>query len=377
MGKKVIVAGHVCLDITPMFPQGQKFSRITDILSPGKLIQMDGVNIHTGGAVSNTGLAMKKMGAEVCLIGKTGTDQFGKIIAGIFEEHGAGDGILAVEGERTSYTVAVAIPGVDRMFLHDPGCNDTFTFQDIPREKLQDPALFHFGYPPIMREMYVNQGKHLAEMMKDLKSRGIATSLDLAMVDEESEAGRQDWAAILAKTLPYVDFFVPSIEEVCWMLDRPRYEEWQKRTEGGDMVRALDPEKDIRPVAEQCMKLGAKVLLLKCGAPGLYYKTAGADRLKELEKGLEISAAEWADQEGFEKSYVPEKVLSGTGAGDTTIGAFLTAMLQGYPFSMCVRLAAAQGACCVASYDALSGLRPLQELAEKIEAGWEKQDFGR
>ena len=103
------------------------------------------------------------------------------------------------------------------------------------------------------------------------------------------------------------------------------------------------------------MELGAKVLLLKCGAPGLYYRTTEVKRLEGLETALGISAEDWSDREGFEASYQPKRVLSGTGAGDTTIAAFLTAMLEGYPFEMCIHLAAAEGASCVEAYDALGG----------------------
>lgn len=39
MKKKVIVAGHICLDITPVFPDG-KVKSVEQVLSPGKLIQM-------------------------------------------------------------------------------------------------------------------------------------------------------------------------------------------------------------------------------------------------------------------------------------------------------------------------------------------------
>ena len=85
--------------------------------------------------------------------------------------------------------------------------------------------------------------------------------------------------------------------------------------------------------------------------------------------GIRCASAEKAD---FEKSYVPDEVLSGTGAGDTSIAAFLTAMLEGYTPEKCMQLAAATGACCVAAYDALSGLKPFAELEERIEKGWAK-----
>ena len=47
--------------------------------------------------------------------------------------------------------------------------------------------------------------------------------------------------------------------------------------------------------------------------------------------------------------------------------------MDGYSVEDCLHLAAATGASCVEAYDALSGLRPFEELLRKIEAGWEKQ----
>lgn len=377
MGKKVIVAGHACLDITPIFPHNQQAAKLGNILSPGKLIQMEGVDIHAGGAVSNTGMAMKMLGADVCLMAKTGSDEFGKIISDIYAAQGADSGIIVQEGQNTSYSVVLALPGIDRIFLHDPGCNHTFSFEDLPKEKLLGTDLFHFGYPPLMKKMYEDTGSELVRMMKYMKAQGTATSLDLAFVDGESDAGAADWKEILSRVLPYVDFFVPSIEELCFMLDRDRYEAWKTKAGDEDISFSLDVQRDIRPLADKCMELGAKVLLLKCGAPGLYYRTTEVKRLEGLETALGISAEDWSDREGFEASYQPERVLSGTGAGDTTIAAFMTAMLEGYPFEMCIHLAAAEGASCVEAYDALGGIRPLKELASRIEKGWKKQNFRR
>ncbi len=156
------------------------------------------------------------------------------------------------------------------------------------------------------------------------------------------------------------------------MLDRPRFEQWQERAKGRDITEVLDLEHDIRPLAKQCMDLGAKVLLLKCGAPGLYYCTASRETLTKIGSKCELNLEMWADKEGFEKSYRPERVLSGTGAGDTSIAAFLTGMLNEESLEDCMHLAAATGACCVSSYDALSGLLSMDKLKEKIAKGWEK-----
>ena len=70
MKKKVIAAGIIsCLDITPVFPD-KKVKQLSETLSPGSLIQMGQADVHTGGAVANTGLAMKILGADVTLMGK-------------------------------------------------------------------------------------------------------------------------------------------------------------------------------------------------------------------------------------------------------------------------------------------------------------------
>ena len=155
------------------------------------------------------------------------------------------------------------------------------------------------------------------------------------------------------------------------MLDRPRYEGWLARAGGGDVTRILDPEGDIAPLAELCLELGAKVVLLKCGAPGMYLRTGNEAAMASVGCRSGIHAGAWADRRFFQRSYKPGKVLSGTGAGDTSIAAFLLAMLEGCPPQECVQLAAATGACCVEGYDALSGLKPLSELRQRIAAGWE------
>jgi len=293
----------------------------------------------------------------------------------VLKESGYDGSMITEKSGRTSYSVVLAIPGIDRIFLHDPGANNTFCADDVKEEYLQDAALFHFGYPPLMKRMFEDEGAETIKLMKKVKAHGLATSLDMVAVDPNSEAGQQDWRKIIEKVIPYVDFFVPSVEELCFMIDRDRYEFWTKRAAGGDITMVLDPEQDIKPLADDLISMGAKVVLIKSGAPGMYYKTAGSEALSQVGERTELDAAAWADLEGFERSYVPEKVLSGTGAGDTCIAAFLTSILQGRDPQRCLQLASAAGTSCVESYDALEGLKSFDELEAKIDAGWEKQNF--
>lgn len=372
MGKKVIVAGHICLDITPVF-RDEKVSRIERFLTPGKLVNVSEADVHIGGAVANTGLAMKILGADVSLIGKVGNDAFGTMIQKELKEYDAGDGIIVKRGESTSYSVILAIPGIDRIFLHNPGTNDTFCEKDISFSCLKECALFHFGYPPLMKTMYANEGEGIKKLLEKVKMAGCAVSLDMASIDPEGDAGKENWYRILQKIMPYVDFFEPSAEELCYMLDREHFLAWQKKSNGRDITDVIDIKNDIVPLADVCMELGAKVLVIKCGAKGMYYRTASEQKLMEMPQSLNLDCKVWAEREGVEKSYIPEKVLSATGAGDTSIAAFLAAMLEGCTIKECMELAAGTGACCVASYDALGGLVSFSELRKKIRSGWEKQ----
>lgn len=368
MKKKIIAAGHICLDITPVFSTKAKFSSVGEILVPGKLVHMDDADVHTGGSVANTGLALKILGADVRLLGKVGNDAFGAMVRDIAGSYGAG-GLIVDEGSSTSYSVVVAVPGVDRIFLHNPGANNTFSSSDIPDEALKDAALFHFGYPTLMEKMYENNGAEMAATFRRMKALGIATSLDLAAVDPDTDAGRNDWEAFLTAVLPETDFFVPSFEELCYMLDRPAYDALAAL--GGDMIAHLDMARDVAPLAERCLAMGAKAVLIKCGTAGMYYRTAPLQEMQKVGSRLELNAALWADAQGVQPCFRADQVLSGTGAGDTSIAAFLMAAAEGKAPAQCAALAAAEGACAVTSYDALGGLQPLSVLEERIASGWE------
>ena len=333
---------------------------------------MEGADIHTGGSVANTGTAMKLLGADVRLAGMVGDDDFGKIVREKLKTWGADQDMIVSEKANTSYSVVLAIPGMDRIFLHDPGANDEFVSEDVKEELLEGIALFHFGYPPIMKKMYEEEGAELEKLFSAGKRKGggpclwIWRPLILPRQPEERTG-----SVFLKRVLPLVDFFVPSVEELCFMLNRGLYEEWNRRAAGRDLTEVITWE-EVRQLGHRCMELGAGVVLIKCGAPGIYYCTKSREELEELCAKLELSAEDWGGKEGFEESYEPEALLSGTGAGDTCIAAFLTAVLKGESLEMALKLAAAEGACCVAAYDALGGLKGLDEIKEKDSKRLEK-----
>ncbi len=161
----VVVAGHICLDVFPTLARG------TALFRPGSTVEAGPVVFSTGGPVSNTGLALHKLGASTRLMGKVGDDLFGQAILEILEAHGAGlaSGMLISEGEASSYSIILSPPGADRMLIHSPGCNDTFSAEDVRYDLLETARAFHFGYPPLMKRMFANNGIELATMLRRVK----------------------------------------------------------------------------------------------------------------------------------------------------------------------------------------------------------------
>lgn len=370
-GKKVVVAGHICLDITPVYPM--ESNKDTDIFKPGKLVTMDGVSISTGGAVANTGIALGLLGINVRLIAKVGNDEFGKIVSDCLDQYhiSSEKNLIVAQNTSTSYTVVIAPPNCDRMFLHCPGANDTFRTGDIDYAQIRDASLFHFGYPPLMKVMYENDGEELVRLFQDVKSLGVATSLDMAGIDPYSEASKADWKLILKRVIPYADFFMPSADELCFMIDPERHAEWTKRANGDDMMKFINPDEDVAPLAEALVdNYHAKVVVIKCGCKGIYYKTAGYHAMSEIGANIPINLKDWTEKSGWIKAFKPDVIRSSTGAGDVSIAAFLATTLEGLPIRDCARYAAAEGASCLEGYDALSSLRTIPELAQMFLMGF-------
>ena len=154
----IVVAGHICLDMIPEFEAAE--ASLSALLVPGKLINVGPLMTATGGPVSNTGFPLRRLGMNVELMGKCGDDPFGKAILDLIraEAPGAEAGMRVVAGEHSSYTVVINPPGIDRIFLHCPGANDTFGAEDIHGEAVARARLFHFGYPPLMARTYAENG---------------------------------------------------------------------------------------------------------------------------------------------------------------------------------------------------------------------------
>ncbi|MFP4016063.1 MAG: carbohydrate kinase family protein [Halanaerobiales bacterium] len=356
----IVVAGHICLDIIPDWKKGN-----IDSIKPGHIVEMSGIDFSTGGAVANTGLTLHKLGIEPGLLGKIGNDQFGKIIIDYLKSQTSDDissQMIISEDETTSYTIVLTPPDTDRVFLHYPGTNNTFSSRDIDYNKLNSAKLFHFGYPPLMRKIYQEDGRELKKIFKKIQEKGLLTSLDMAVPDPNTEAGALDWKSFLKNILPYVDIFMPSIDEVLYMLDSPEANEIELD------LNFLDS------ISNELVKWGSKIVVIKLGSQGLYMKSGNLTELNERDRSrldTLIPTLKWNEQELLSPCYDVE-VVGTTGSGDATIAGFLAGILHGKSPEETLNLATAVGACSVEAVNATAGIIPLEELYTRLKIGWDR-----
>ncbi len=373
---EIVAAGHTCLDLIPAFTIEGKVDKMTDVLVPGKMINMGKCVVVGGGPVTNSGVSIRRLGVKAELIGKIGDDDFGKQILQWYEEHeGHFKGIHMVKGESTSYTIAICIPGIDRFYLHHCGANDTFGYDDMDLDLVGRAKLMLFGYPPWMKKIYDNTGAELTKILKKSKELGTTTALDMSLPDVNSPAGQVDWKAILTDWVPLSDIMVPSAEEVFYFLYKEKFLE--KKANLGPKESVLDhmSVKEISTLGNDLLEMGTAIAMVKCGHRGLYIRTAGQDRLKKLGAAGCKDIENWANRELWFPVYQEEKFVGALGSGDSAIAGFLSAFVREYTIESCLRYANAAGSMNVTVPDGLTWNKGFDDLTKRIKAGWQTKEL--
>jgi sugar/nucleoside kinase (ribokinase family) len=340
-----VVAGHLCVDLTPAlagaWPQ------------PGGLAEAGDLHFSCGGAVSNVGSALWRLGCPVRLIGLVGDDRLGEIAIQLMQPLGDQSGIRIAPGQATSNSIVIAPEGYDRAFLHCPGANAVFASADVRDEDMKGAGWLHFGYPPVMPVIAADGGRELADLFHRARQRGLRTSLDFCSIS--GTAASTDWRTVLRNCARAVTVFSPSIEELRTALRQPP-------RDAGDIA-------DVRSLAGALFAMGFSILAIKLGTSGLYLATTddGGDLA-----GWQFGP-EWRARELMAPCFRAH-VVNATGAGDCAIAGLIASIAGGSGPEQALTMAAAAGACSVETWDAASGVRPMAELKARIDSGWERTE---
>ena len=342
-----LVVGHVCLDVIPALDRAPAFE-------PGSLYEVGASSFAPGGGVSNVGLALRRLGVASTLVGHVGRDAFGTILRDELEARspGSGESLLDTDEAATSYSIVLSHPDADRTFLHHPGCNSTFNPATVELPEGGADVLY-FGYPPLMEATYRDGGKALSSLFQRAHEQGMTVVLDMAMPDPHGPSGQVDWPAFLTEMLPEVDLFVPSAQEVAFMLDGRMPERVESDAPPTEAERAL---------VARLLDLGAGAAALTLGERGILLATqTESSRLPEG----------WAARELWAPTYVVDTAGT-TGAGDATTTGLIAGLVRGLAPERALTMAAAVAAFSVEAHDATSGIRGWDETAARVDRGWDR-----
>jgi sugar/nucleoside kinase (ribokinase family) len=362
----VIAAGHICLDLIPALSACH--SRASDLFTPGKLVHVGPAAFSLGGSVANTGLALHRLGARTRFVGKVGNDLLGKAILESLSEIDSAipANMIVAPGEPTSYSIVLSPPGTDRGFLHCPGTNDTFVAADLDGLPFHEARILHFGYPPLMRGTRTDEGQGLAEKFAEAQAAGVVVSLDMAAPSHDNT----NWRLWLRRVLPHVDLFLPSLDELLFMLDPLRTEfdtESAVPTSQALDVTLLDE------LSAELHELGSPIVGIKLGDQGLYLSSRS--NLSALASRAALKGFDWSAWEG-RKLLAPcfdVQVAGTTGSGDCTIAGFLLAVLHGFEPAQALRIASAVGAYSVGSNIGTNHIPPWSQVTARLQSPWRQR----
>ena len=240
---------------------------------------------HPGGAPANFLAALTKFGAKTALLGKVGSDTFGKLLIGTLEKAGIStQGLAVTDDVFTTLAFVTFDEHGDREFAFSrkPGADTCITFEELDLSLIDEAKVFHFG--------------------------------TLSLTDEPARSATYR-AVEYAKARGKLITYDPNLRKPLWA----DLEEAKKQLIWGlgqaDVVKISDEEVEflfglgVEDGAKHILEnFGVKLVFVTCGAEGCFFKNANA--------------------EGKVPSLSGIHVIDTTGAGDIFGGSAVWKLLQ-------------------------------------------------
>ena len=208
---------------------------------------------HPGGAPANFLAALAKYGKRTALLGKVGTDKFGRLLKGTLE--GAGietRGLVSADDVFTTLAFVTLDASGDRefSFSRKPGADTCIRFEELDLSLIDEARAFHFG--------------------------------TLSLTDEPARSTTQQ-AVAYAKAHGKLITYDPNLRKPLWKnLDEAKEQMlWGLRH--ADVVKISDEEVEflfgLNPqdgAAHILKEFGVKLVFVTCGPDGCFFMNAQA-----------------------------------------------------------------------------------------------------
>ncbi len=281
----VSVIGLYILDVL-----GRPVTRIPD---RGNVDFIEEIRLTVAGTAGGTVVDTAKLGLKSLAVGAVGDDEKADWVLLTLNKHGIDTSAMQrLNGVPTSATILNVRPNGDRPALHVRGASDHFDVTAAMYDQVFDAAIIHLGGTGLLRAL---DGPASVTLLQEAKRRGRTVTFDLIAANAET-------AAIVKPLLPFIDYFMPSIEEA------------------RDMSGCDAPE----DCASYYLGHGAQACVFTLGAAGAYYAHRDGTRL--YSPAYEVA------------------VVDTTGCGDAFDAGFICALHHRMELPVALRFAQAAAA---------------------------------
>jgi sugar/nucleoside kinase (ribokinase family) len=229
MRNDVVCVGLTILDI---------LGRPIDALPEGGKSQLiEQIRLTPAGTAAGPVVIAAKLGMQATLVGAVGKDGVGDFLISALQQENVVTEYMQRRSEfPTSATMLAVNSQGHRPNFHAVGASVFLELDDRQLERIQSSTYIHWGGVGTMLNL---DGAPSAEILKTAKSKGATITCDFIAPME----GTRD---ALVAVMPYVDYFMPSLEEAMEVAETTTMED----------------------TAAFFLNHGARTCILKCGAQG-------------------------------------------------------------------------------------------------------------
>lgn len=220
---------------------------------------------HPGGAPANFLAALHKFGAKTALMGKVGTDAFGKMLTGTLQKAGIETrGILHADDAFTTLAFVTFDDQGDRefSFSRKPGADTCITFDELDLSLIDESKIFHFG--------------------------------TLSLTDEPARTTTQQ-AVAYAKSKGKLITYDPNLRKPLWKSMDEAKEQLIWGLKQADVVKISDEEVEflfglgVEEGAKYILdNFGVKLVFVTCGPDGCFFQNAVASGKVPALSGIHV-----------------------------------------------------------------------------------------
>jgi sugar/nucleoside kinase (ribokinase family) len=192
----VSVIGLYILDVL-----GRPVARIPE---KGGVDFIEEIRLTVAGTAGGTVVDTAKLGLKSLAVGAIGDDEKADWVLMTMHKHGIDTSAMQrLKGIPTSATILNVRPNGERPALHVRGASDHFDVLPSMYDQVFDAPIIHLGGTGLLKKL---DGVPSLTLLKEAKKRGRTVTFDLIAANAET-------AKIVMPLLPFIDYFMPSIEE--------------------------------------------------------------------------------------------------------------------------------------------------------------------